>query len=83
MTQFRGHDKWYRQPIWDTITVKEPAETPFPFEDIFEENAVYRMSITNLRVRCSAVQVRVMTKTFRTQANLVSVVLEVQPVQYL
>lgn len=83
MTQFRGHDKWYRQPVWDTITVKEPVETPFPFEDVFEENAVYRMSITNIRVRCSAVQVRVMTKTFRTQANLVSVVLEVQPIQYL
>ena len=83
MTQFRGHDKWYRQPVWDTITVKEPVETPFPFEDVFEENAVYRMSITNIRVRCSAVQVRVMTKTFRTQANLVSVVLEVQPTNYL
>lgn len=83
MTQFRGHDKWYRQPVWDTITVKEPAETPFPFEDVFEENAVYRMSITNLRVRCSAVQIRAMTKTFRTQANLVSIVLEVQPIQYL
>lgn len=83
MTQFRGHDKWYRQPVWDTITVKEPAETPFPFEDIFEENAVYRMSLMDLRLRCSAVQVRVMTKTFRNQANLVSIVLEVQPKQML
>ena len=83
MTQFRGHDSWYRQPVWDTITVTEPVETPFPFEDIFEENAVYRMSITNLRLRCSAVQVRVKTKTFRSQANLVSVELEVQPKQML
>ncbi len=83
MAQFRGHDKWYRQPVWDTITVTEPAETPFPFEDVFEENAVYRMSITNLRIRCSAVQLRVMAKTFRTQANLVSTELEVMPVQYL
>jgi hypothetical protein len=83
MTQFRGHDSWYRQPVWDTITVLEPSETPFPFEDVFEENAVYRMSITNIRVRCSAVQIRVKTKTFRSQANLVSIVLEVQPVQYL
>lgn len=83
MTQFRGHDKWYRQPVWDTITVNEPAETPFPSEDIFEENAVYRMSMTNIRLRCSAVQIRVMTKTFRNQANLVSIVLEVQPKQYL
>ena len=83
MTQFRGHDKWYRQPVWDTITVTEPVETPFPFEDVFEENAIYRMSITNMRIRCSAVQIRVMAKTFRTQANLVSTELEVMPVQYL
>ena len=83
MTQFRGHDKWYRQPVWDTITATELPETPFPFEDVFEENAVYRMSLTNLRLRCSAVQVRVKTKTFRNQANLVSVVVEVQPRQYL
>ena len=83
MTQRRGGDKWYRQPVWDTVTVTEPAETPFPFEDVFEENAVYRMSITNLRIKCSAVQLRVMAKTFRTQANLVSTELEVMPVQYL
>ena len=83
MTQYRGGDRWYRQPVWDTITVVEPPENPFPFEDVFEENAVYRMSLTNLRLRCSAVQVRVKTKTFRNQANLVSVVVEVQPRQYL
>lgn len=83
MTQFRGHDKWYRQPVWDTITVTEPVETPFPFEDAFEENAVFRMSIMDLRLRCSAVQLRAMTKTFRNQANLVSVELEVQIKNYL
>lgn len=83
MTQFRGHDKWFRQPVWDTITVDEPAETPFPVEDVFEENAIYRMSLTNLRLACSAVQVRVRVKTFRSQANLVSVGLEVAPKQYL
>ena len=83
MTQFRGHDKWFRQPVWDTITVDEPAETPFPVEDVFEENAIYRMSLTNLRLACSAVQVRARVKTFRSQANLVSVELEVAPKQYL
>ena len=83
MTQFRGHDKWFRQPVWDTITVEEPAETPFPVEDVFEENAIYRMSLTNLRLTCSAVQVRTRVKTFRSQANLVSVELEVAPKQYL
>lgn len=83
MTQFRGHDKWFRQPVWDTITVEEPAETPFPIEDVFEENAIYRMSLTNIRLTCSAVQVRARVKTFRSQANLVSVELEVAPKQYL
>lgn len=83
MTQFRGHDKWYRQPVWDTITVTEPPETPFPFEDVYEENAIYRMSIIGMRLQCSALQVRVKTKTFRSQANLVSVEAEVQPHQYL
>lgn len=83
MTQFRGHDKWYRQPVWDTITVTEPPETPFPFEDVFEENAIYRMSLTNIRLRCSAVQVRAKTKTFRSQGNLVAIQLEVQPKSFL
>lgn len=83
MTQFRGHDKWYRQPVWDTITVQEPVETPFPFEDVFEENAIYRISLLNLRLKCSAIQIRVKTKTFRSQANLVSTEAEVAPYQYL
>lgn len=83
MTQFRGHDKWYRQPVWDTITVTEPVETPFPFEDVYEENAIYRMSLLNLRLQCSALQIRVKTKTFRSQGNLVSVEAEVQPHQYI
>ena len=81
--QERGKDTWYRQPVWDTVTVSEEPETPFPFEDVFEENSIYRMSITNLRIRCTAVQVRLKTKTFRSQANLVSVEVEVQPKQYL
>lgn len=83
MTQFRGHDKWYRQPVWDTITVTEPVETPFPFEDVYEENAIYRMSLLNLRLQCSALQIRVKTKTFRSQGNLVSIEAECQPHQYI
>lgn len=82
-TQFRGHDSWYRQPVWDTITVKEPVETPFPFEDTFEENAVFRMSITGMRIRASAIQARIMTRTFRRQANLVSTEFEVAPKNYI
>lgn len=83
MTQFRGHDKWFRLPVWDTITVDEPVETPFPFEDAFEENAIFRLSLTNLRLTCSSIQIRMRTKTFRTQANLVSILVEAQPKQYL
>jgi hypothetical protein len=41
------------------------------------------MSSMDLRLRCSAVQVRAKAKTFRSQANLASVELEVQPKQYL
>lgn len=83
MTQFRGHDKWFRQPSWDTLLAEEPAERPFSSEDQYEENAIYRMTISHMRLQCSAVQVRTMAKTFRTQANLVSILLEVAPHQYL
>ena len=81
--QRRGKDRYYRQPVWDTITVQEEPEKAFPFEDVYEENAIYQLSITNLRIQCTSVQVRVKTKTFRSQANLVSIELEVQPRQYL
>lgn len=83
MTQFRGHDPYWRQPVWDTITVKEPVESPFPFEDAFEENAVYRMDIVNAKIRATAIQARIKTKTFRAQADLVSVEFEVSPKMYI
>lgn len=83
MTQFRGHDSYWRQPVWDTITVTEPVETPFPFEDVSEENAIYRMDILDIRVRCTSVQAKIMTRTFRKQANLVSVEFEASPKSYL
>lgn len=82
-TQLRTKDAWYRQPCWDTLAVREPAETPFPVEDVFEKDAVYRLSLMNLRIQCESVQVKVQAKTFRAQANLLSVLLEVQPRQYL
>ena len=82
MTQFRGHDVYWRQPVWDTITVKEPVETPFPFEDAFEENAIYRINIHNIRIRCSSIQAKIRTKCFRKQADLVSVEFEVSPRQF-
>ena len=83
LAQYRGRDKWFRQPVWDTINVTEPVEEPFPFEDIYEENSVYRISLYHLRMSCSSVQVKVKTKTFRGQADLLSTLFDVQPHQYL
>lgn len=83
LAQHRGLDNYYRQPCWDTIVDNEPVETPFPVEDVFERDSVYRMSITNLRMQAESVQVRVKTKTFRSQSNLLSVEIEVQPHNYL
>lgn len=82
-TQARTQDSWYRQPCWDTLAVREPVETPFPIEDVFEKDAVYRLSLMNLRLQCESVQVKVQTKTFRAQADLLSVLVEVAPRQYL
>ena len=82
-TQTRTQDSWYRQPCWDTLAVREPVETPFPIEDVFEKDAVYRLSLMNLRLQCESVQVKVQTKTFRAQADLLSVLVECQPKNYL
>lgn len=81
--QFRGHDKVWRQPSWDTLVAQEPAETPFPTEDVFEQDAVYRLSIMGLRIQCESIQARVQTKTFRKQGSLLSVEFEVAPHPFL
>lgn len=82
LEQHRGSEPWYRMPCWDTITDEEPQEYPFPNEDIYEENSIARLTLSNLRIRCTAIQARVKCKTFRMQANLVSVEFEVYPRQY-
>lgn len=81
-TQFRTHDKWFRQPAWDTLDVIEPPETPFPVEDPYERDAIYRLSLTQFRMRGESVQVKVKCETFRNQANLASVLVEIQVRQY-
>ena len=83
LAQERGKDVWYRFPNYDTITVEERPEEPFYEEDIYEENAVSRMDITNIKIRCTAFQVKTKVKTFRAQANLISTGIEVQLVNYL
>lgn len=82
LEQHRGSEPWYRVPCWDTITDEEPQEFPFPNEDVYEENALARLTLSNLRIRCTSIQTRVKCKTFRMQANLVSTELEVYPRQY-
>ena len=82
LEQHRGSEPWYRIPCWDTITDEEPSEYPFPFEDVYEENSVARLAITNLRVKCTSIQERVKCKAFRAQANLVSVEFEIYPRQF-
>ena len=82
-TQFRAHDIWYRQPCWATLPVVEPVETPFPIEDEYDKSAVYRLSIMNLRIQCESIQVKVQAKTFRSQASLLSTLVEVAPRNYL
>ena len=83
LEQHRGKDVWYRFPSWDTVLDSEPVENPFSVEDIYEENAISRLTLPQLRIRCTSIQERVMTKTFRAQANLVSVGFEIQPIFYI
>ena len=82
LTQFRGRDHWYRFPVWATNEVEEPVETPFPFEELYEHDAVFRCTMSHLRIKCSSIQVKVKCKTFRNQASLLSTGIEVMPIQY-
>lgn len=82
-TTTRGDDRVYRQPVWATKTIIEPPETAFPIEDVVEEKSVYRLSIMDLRIECESVQVKVKARTFRAQSSLLSVLVEVQPREFL
>lgn len=82
LEQHRGKDVWFRIPTWDTIVDEEPVENPFSQEDIYEENAISRLSLTT-NIACSAVQMRTKCKTFRAQFSLCSVGFEIKPKQYL
>lgn len=83
LTRYRGKDIWYRIPSYDTITVEEPVETPFPNQDLYEENAIERITMMNLHIQCSAIQEKIKCKTFRAQANLISTLFEAQVKSYL
>lgn len=76
LEQIKGDDKWYRMPCWDTIDEDQPVETPFPEQDIYEKKAIAKITLPNLKMRAISVQEKVKAKTFRAQANLVSVLME-------
>lgn len=80
--QTRGRDTWYRMPCWDTINEEDPVESPFNYQDLYEENATIRLTISNLRIRCSSIQCKIKTKTFRDQASLISTLFESGVRQY-
>ena len=81
--QERGRDIVYREPVWRNKIIEEPPETAFPVQDIYGEDATYRLSIMDLRLERESIQVKVKAKTMRNQASLLSVLVEVQPRQYL
>lgn len=81
--QERGKDVVYREPVWRNRLVNEPIETAFPGQDIHELYSVYRLSIMSLRLERESVQVKVKTKTFRSQGSLLSILIEVQAKQML
>ena len=81
--QERGRDIVYREPVWRNKIIEEPPETAFPVQDIYGEDATYRLSIMDSRLERESIQVKVKAKTMRNQASLLSVLVEVQPRQYL
>lgn len=76
LVQSRGNDDWYRFPCWDTIEVEQPVEMPFPYLDTYEEKSIALLSINNIRIRAISMQEKIKCRTFRDQANLVSVLFE-------
>lgn len=80
--QVRGPEAWYRQPVWATIDTEDPVETPFPYQDISEESAVFRMFLSHIRLKGESTQVKVKCKTFRDQASLIGTGWQVQALNY-
>lgn len=82
LDQVRGKVTAYRIPCWATANAVNAVEDPFNESDVYEEDAVSLLSVTNIRTQAISAQVRIKTKTFRSQASLISTVLEAQPRQY-
>lgn len=76
LTPDRGVQAWYRIPAWATQEIPTTVENPFYDEDVYEENATVLLSLPNLWIRAISVQERIMCRTFRAQANLISTLFE-------
>lgn len=74
--QSLGDDVWYRIPCWATQEKKQPVESPFPTQDIYETEATALLTLPNLNIRAISVQEKIKCKTFRKQANLISTLFE-------
>lgn len=82
LTQYRGDDNWYRMPCWDTLTLEKEPEDPFQYLDAYEEKSIALLTIPNIRIRAISIQEKIKCRTFRDQANLVSVLFEARARQY-
>lgn len=81
-TQHRGKTITYRMPSWDTIEDEVAVEEPFATVTAYSEKAIDLLTLPNLNARAISTQIKARCKTFRSQANLVSVLLESRVRQY-
>lgn len=83
LKQERNVTTTYRIPCWDTLSQINQVEDAFSELDEYEEKSTSLLSINNIRNQAISVQVKVKCKTFRAQANLISIGLESAPRQYI
>lgn len=82
LNQTRGNEDWFLIPSWATEVVEDDSLQPFSDQDIYEDRSTIRLTISNIRIECSSIQEKIRTKTFREQANLISTMFEVQPLDF-
>ena len=82
LNQTRGNEDWFLLPSWATEVVEDDVLQPFSDQDVYEDRSTIRLTISNIRIECSSIQEKIRTKTFREQANLISTMFEVQPVDF-
>lgn len=82
LNQTRGNEDWFLLPSWATEVVEDDVLQPFSDQDVYEDRSTIRLTISNIRIECSSIQEKIRTKTFREQANLISTMFEVQPLDF-